>query len=262
MLIKLWYNRKKTHGRDVMVSATYEKEFEVNDSHCDFRRNLKLSEILNLFQEVATIHASQLNCSFNAMRERGYFWVLSRVSMDILRIPKFGDKIVVRTFPEKPLPLQCHRCYTIESITGERFINGYSMWCVLDITRNRLTPIKNIQLFDPEMYLTKDFDASLDKILEEPDEYIYTKIVRPSDIDANIHMNNTRYADIITDAFSLEYLKENLVSHLQINFLNQSRASDEIKVYRIQGQKENEFFVNGKIVDTQCFSSKICFNRE
>lgn len=242
-----------------MVSAAYEKEFEVNDSHCDFRRNIKLSEILNLFQDVATVHASQLNCSFNAMRERGYFWVLSRVSMDILKAPRFGDKIIVRTFPEKPLPLQCHRCYTIESVTtGERLINGYSMWCVLDTARNRLTPIKNIQLFDPEMYLEKDFDATLDKILEEPKEYAYAKTVHVSDIDANIHMNNTRYADVIVDAFSLDYLKEHLVSHLQINFLNQSRAGDEISICKMD-EGNGKYCVNGTISNTPCFSSQICF---
>ena len=241
-----------------MIPAAYEKTFDVMDSHCDFHRDTKISEILNQFQDVATVHAGLLNCSFDAMRARGYFWVLSRVSMDILHAPRAGEKVLVRTFPEKPLPLQCYRCYTMASETGERLVNGYSMWCALDLKRNRLTPIRNISLLDPENFETRDFDAALDKILEEPGEEVYTKIVRATDLDANIHMNNTRYADVILDAFPLEYLNTHRVSHLQINYLSQARAGDSIRVRKKAGA-EDEFFVSGSIGDTICFSSHIIF---
>ena len=238
------------------IAPFYEKKFEIGDSHVDFCRQLKLSEMLSRFQDVATVHAGMLNCGFQAMRERGYFWVLSRVELEILRAPKVGECVTVRTFPEKPLPLQCNRCYTMETEAGERLVNGYSMWCVLDLARNRLTPIRNIGLRDPISYMERDFDANLEKILEEPGAYVYTKQVRMSDLDANIHMNNTRYADVIADAFSMEEWQKSRISRIQINYLGQARAGDEIRVTKKEDRSKG-IFVQGQIDETACFAAKL-----
>ena len=47
---------------------------------------------------------------------------------------------------------------------------------------------------------------------------IYTKTVRYSDLDINGHMNNTKYADVLVDALSVDELKDRFISEMQLNY--------------------------------------------
>ena len=242
------------------IASVCERRYRLSDATCDFERNVKFSEILSMFQDVAVEHATMLNTGFDAMRQRGFFWVLTRVSFSVLRRPRVGETLVVRTFPEPPLPLQCHRVYTIETPRGERLVNGYSMWCVLDLARNRLTAIRNIGLADPAQYVKKDFSAQLDKILPGSCiELAYVKTVRLSDLDANLHMNNVRYADAVLDAFSREEFEHHSVRSVQINYLAQARAGANISVFRSRAE-EGTIIVEGKLDGTvPCFIARVQF---
>ena len=81
-------------------------------------------------------------------------------------------------------------------------------------------------------------------------ELISKKTVVFSDLDANGHLYNANYADVATDALTLdEYNKELELFH--INYINEAKYGDVIELYKIK--KGNSIFVKGKIEDKDCF---------
>ena len=55
--------------------------------------------------------------------------------------------------------------------------------------------------------------------------------MRYSDTDVNGHMNNMRYADVACDALGLETMDGVSPSQMQINFLQECRAGQTLKVF-------------------------------
>ena len=89
-------------------------------------------------------------------------------------------------------------------------------------------------------------DTELDR------EYNYRVVF--SDIDENLHMNNTRYSDICLDAIggTQEFIEE-----VSVDFLSEARLGDELVIkYTLKGDRY--FFVaENKNTEKRCFTAEI-----
>ena len=78
-----------------------------------------------------------------------------------------------------------------------------------------------------------------------------SRTVRLTDLDSNMHMNNTVYADVITDCFGEEILTSNGIDELFIKYHLQARLGDELTLDC--GQNEGVFTVEARCADKRCF---------
>ena len=221
----------------------------VNDA--DFHREIKPGAIMGFFQDIAVDHAEMLGFGSAEMRARNLVWIMARMSFLVSRLPKIGDKLTVRTFPEKPGAFDVNRGYYIFDKTGSEVISGSSKWCVLDINTNKLQRCAPVfEKFDDSEFIPyPPFEDANPKIKAaqntgQTGETPLIFQVQVTDLDQNFHMNNARYGDVILNACGVEMLQNNRLARLDVNFISQLFVGDKYEVYKVQ--KGDTIFIEAK----------------
>ena len=74
---------------------------------------------------------------------------------------------------------------------------------------------------------------------------VYSKVVRFNDYDHYFHVNNTKYADFLTDVFSVEELKDKTLKSVQITYVKQCKEGEKIDF--IRSDDGVYIFVEGRV---------------
>lgn len=234
-----------------MSTLNYKTKITLFNSYFDYNDNLSYKSILNIFQDVASIHAEEIGVGYEAMLNRNLYWVLSRIKIDILKMPKPNETVIVETWPQVKGRIDFDRDLKILNEYGETLIIGTSKWCVIDTIKRMLQRTDNVN-YNGQCCNKKNYEDNFTKIdLPENEETLkFTHIVKHSDLDHNQHMNNTNYANLVFNA-----ARSKNYTHFEINFKNECVLNDEINVYSITNQ--NEEYIIGKSTDKVYFISYI-----
>lgn len=209
----------------------YSKNIIVAVDEVDFLERLKISAILQYFQDIATVHAEQLGIGYSQMRSKNLIWVLNRVSACIYRQPHSEETIRLETYPRKPNAVDAVRDYYAYDENENMVFTGTSKWCVLDTETRALRRVAPLFNFEAKMYRSEialmngnpavpEIPTGSKRMVSEPTP------VRITDLDRNYHMNNARYGDAILNCCDIELLKKYSVKRFDINFLSELKYGD------------------------------------
>ena len=234
-----------------MNEMKYETKILLYDSYFDVNKRLTPKSILNIFQDVASIHAEEIGVGYNTMLDKNLYWILSRIKFDILKMPQINQTVIVETWPHVKGRIDFDRDIKIFSESGETLIIGTSKWCVIDSINRTLQRTDNVNYIG-EYCTDINYEERFNKIILPDNNAIklFTHIVKFSDLDHNQHMNNTNYASLILNA-----INNKAYSHFEINYLNECKLNDEINILLIKN--ENGEFVKGIVNDKIAFTSYI-----
>ncbi|HXH75410.1 MAG TPA: acyl-ACP thioesterase domain-containing protein [Bacteriovoracaceae bacterium] len=224
--------------------------YELGSFLVNAQSNLGLYQLLNLLQDAATTHAHNIGIGLKEMEEMKMFWVLTRQNLIMKRWPKWHDEISIKTWIRIGDGAASNRDFHIfqnEEIIGE----CTTSWLALSSDSRR--PIA----WDRNSHLGKlqnEGRVSIDtaKIpIRSGGQKLLSFAVRNSDIDQNMHVNNTKYAQWILDAIPFEdHNKYNLAAY-EVNFLLETKLNDLITIERthtgpdvhFQGVRESDQIV-------------------
>lgn len=229
------------------VSTIYKKDFHIDLRDVDFTKKLKLSVLFSYFQETASEAAELLGFGIDTLREKfGVAWVLTRVRVEIDRIPRFDEKITIETWPLEPGKVEFERDFLVKDANGDTIIKAASKWVIMDINTRRLKRSDLIGLRYPEKITERAIPGKPAKLnaVEQPEE-VYTKVIGYSDIDFNGHLNNSKYVDYMMDSFPLEVHQSRTIQSIDIQFHNEALPGDAITLYKA-GVDENFVYIEGK----------------
>ena len=190
-----------------------------------------------------------MGVGYEAMLEKNLYWVLSRIKIDILKMPVPNQTVVVETWPQEKSRVDFDRDLKILSESGEALIIGTSKWCVIDTVRRMLQRTDNVNYISESGFCQeKNYQDKFGKIVvpdgEKKEKFVHT--VRFSDLDHNKHMNNTNYATLAQNAVVNKF-----ATHFEINFNAECILGDEIMVKIIS--QANEEFVVGSVKGKNTF---------
>ena len=235
---------KRIHKVNKKMEYSYSEKYRIRNYEADFKGLLKISSIFNYFQEVASNHAEALGWGFDSMYENGVLWVLSRLQIEIKKLPKWGEEIEVLTQPRGIKKLFAVRDFAIRNSAGEDIIYGYSGWLVIDAKTFRLKNPNSILGDAPWRDNPEDMALSTDKLISfERKIKDYTRKVFVNDMDVNQHTNNAHYAEWLVDCFSEEFLAENTVKKITVTFANQTKAGDELQISLFGDESGLKFYL-------------------
>lgn len=216
------------------ANTIWQEEIFVTASETDFQKRLKLSSFFVVMQDAASNHASQLGFGYYDLLKRELAWVLSRKKVCFYDFPQLNEKIIVQTWPkgvrQKLFFMRDHE------ITGEdgRLLARSTSAYVLVGTRARRVMLPNaLDTPVPDNDGRSAIDETLEKIpaVEELDA-CFTVQAGYSMVDLMGHVNNARYIDWISDCFPLEDYQKRKPAWLQINFLNEVKPGEAVKLLR------------------------------
>src|SRR5574344_816793 len=125
---------------------TFNSEQKIYFCECDINHNLNLSEILKLTTDIAVEDYQQRGLSWKFLADHNYGILVSRIAFRIHRIPKADERITVKTWEEKPQPLQLMRNYSIISEDGEKLVSGYGSWLLVNLQERRIMRTRDFTL--------------------------------------------------------------------------------------------------------------------
>ena len=76
----------------------HSKPFFIGSNDVDQFLELKLSSFFKMMQEVATEHAEMFNIGKANTLDKGLFWVITRIEVDIVRAPRYLENTILKDF--------------------------------------------------------------------------------------------------------------------------------------------------------------------
>jgi acyl-ACP thioesterase len=219
-------------SESIPMKESWEDEYSISFYGVDTKNEVFLPTLWSLMQETAWHHADHLRVGYSDLVEHQYFWVLSRLSIQMEEYPRWGDRIKIKTWLAGIGRLFALRHFSIAGSKGDILGTAKSAWLVLDLKSRKPQRIEPI--FKHLRHLLDHLPSA-----EEPEKIpapVRSKMeksftVRYSDIDMHHHVNNTKYIEWILDSYPFEIHRKYHIHTFEINFLAESSHGDEISIH-------------------------------
>ena len=224
----------------------HSKPFFIGSNDVDQFLELKLSSFFKMMQEVATEHAEMFNIGKANTLDKGLFWVITRIEVDIVRAPRYLENTILKTYPGDDLRFIFPRYFQLEDESGNVLIRASSTWMVLNRNTHNivLNPFEGFK--SPTEHLP-DEQPLPGKVNSEEASLVEKRKVCYSDIDLNGHLNNTKYIDYIIDIHDSDFYKKHRISHFLINYEKELKDNDELSLY---ANNKNPEYIKGEAIKT------------
>lgn len=209
----------------------YEMAVRINSYQTDTRSRLSLTSLFQLFQEAAYRHAEELGWGWEVLRSKNQFWALTRVAMEIERMPLWNEELIVRTAPRMGEGIMAPRDLLLLDGEGNCCVKSTTFWVIMDITERRPVPPRGFfsgLSFSPACDMA---NLTFRKMRGEfQDEALYSRKVYHSSLDMNHHVNNASYVNLLLDALP-DGGQDLEIKGFQIAFQQEAVVGDILTVY-------------------------------
>jgi acyl-ACP thioesterase len=192
---------------------------------------LAVRSLCDFLQEAAGNHARALGVSVEELLRKDLTWVLSRLRMQVHRLPVNGEPVTVRTWPSGIHRLFALRDFTVIDAQGRTISSAVSAWLILDTRSRRPVRVQGIFNSPDTSSLPRAFAADLEKLPGCADaENEIALSVRWSDLDVNRHVNNSRYAEWVVEGVAGGDGESGVLTRLDIDFLAETQHPGTVRV--------------------------------
>jgi acyl-ACP thioesterase len=236
-----------------------DKEYIVHVYETGPDLRLNLHSLFDYFQDIASDHAVKLGYGRDDLMKKNNFWVLSRIYAEITVWPQWGETITITTWPRGTERLFALRDFEVRDHKGKSIARATSSWLIVDRDTKRIQRPDN-HLSQYKTLLSVDKTLPRNAIKLEPADPNGRRTqqfsVRISDLDINLHTNNSRYLKWVSDSYDLDFILNNIPISAEINYLAESHFNDTIAII-ISKEKENSNEFNHSIMRTSD-STELC----
>lgn len=167
---------------------------------------LTLQGVFKLLQEAAIAHANQYDTGTDAMVTRGESWVLKRMAVAIDRYPTYLEPLRVETWSTGIRGSVGNRDFRVHAGDGPPIIRGSSLWLYINVrARSVIRVPAEIAARFPSGPGAPFCPELQELAFDAPDPATASALpvsLRYSDVDANDHVNNTAYFDLLQTALA------------------------------------------------------------
>lgn len=166
---------------------------------------LTLRGVFQLLQEAAIAHANKYDTGTDAMVTRGESWVLNRMAVEVSRYPGYGERLHLETWSSGIRGFKGYRDFRVRDADGRLVIAGSSLWLYVSVRTRTIIRVPREVAEKFPVSTDGVFCADLESLALPAPEVSATPVVvslRYSDIDANAHVNNTAYLDLLQTALA------------------------------------------------------------
>ena len=220
----------------------YTRDLTVQWYDTDASRVVRPSIMMVYMMETANMQCEQYGFGLDKLRdEKGLGFVLGSIQANFNKPLYAYDKITVRTWCRESRGYSFMRYFEIVR-DGEVVAEAASTWALLDI--NARTMVRGDESFDGFFPIDEPLDAkSLPRRARASKnelELVGTRRIVYSDIDYNMHMNNTRYPDMICDF--LPDMTGKRLTKMSLNYAREAPLGAELTVMRHASDTTNGEF--------------------
>ena len=236
-----------------------EKTMTLRVSECGIDGRWRPGAILTEMQEAAGDHSAAMGCGRETLIRSGLVWVVTRIELHMARYPSYGESLTLRTFHRPHRHRFFPRFFEIRDGEGGMICQASSLWLLMDLQTRQSVSADRLPTA-----LTENGDMPelmpLPGVIEIPDapEQVIPYRAVYTDLDANGHVNNTKYADWLCNALGRETMTAHPPETMIIHFNNEVRPEQQVEMrlrqdgtqYYLLGLHErgNAFEIGGKLM--------------
>ena len=176
---------------------------------------LSLPGLLDLFQDIATLHAEDFGSGLDTMTAGGRAWLLSRWRVRLGQLPRSAARVQVCTQAYESRRALNRRWFSLRDEQGAELAVADSLWTLVDIQTGAPTPASQVV----ERYLEPGEGPDLGELprkVQIPVDAAPAAVFSITDdlLDTNHHVNNVRSV-----ALAMRFLPEDTtVSALAVDY--------------------------------------------
>lgn len=207
--------------------------FEVSPEKVDFTLHATIESLCSDILNVAGTDAKKNGISADILMQQNRSWVLSRLSVELDRMPEQYELYDVHTWVNRHTSrFISTRNFELSDKEGRIFGRALSQWCVIDFVRRMPMVLEEVEgLFDPNYYCDEPSPCEAPRKIRgiEPSVTRQHKVMY-SDIDFNRHVNTMRYIRMMLNTLPIEYLTDNRPLRLDIHFAKECKLGEVLTI--------------------------------
>lgn len=232
----------------------YTEKYKVNSLDVDTNNNMRPSLVLRYMQETADHQMRDRKPTYIDLFSEGKSFIITRISIEIYDQINMYDEIEVSTWRCKEKAATYIRCYMIER-NGKLMAKAYSAWTIANRNTGKLCKTSEVDISSYE--IDEPVRLSIPTRFRLPPQFDYKKVgektVKYSDVDMNMHMNNTNYPNMICDF--IPEIAESIITSINLRFMSEGPIDQTIEVFMAKGDRPLEEDREAEI--TYYFKSKV-----
>lgn len=212
-----------------MSEPVYKTSYKVRIADANTHAHLKLTALFEMLQEAATEHAQKLGVDFGQLQPLGLGWVLSKMSIELEKLPMWNERVFIKTWPSVRDRITTCREFVAQDANKARLFTARSQWAIFDIRTRRLARLDKIRLWDKiddKFANNSTFEKHLRR--PSPEAHGVRCYTRKDDIDLNGHVNNSVYIALALQPVPTEFVDAHEPKRIQIAFLEEIRPEDTV----------------------------------
>jgi acyl-ACP thioesterase len=202
--------------------------FPIRTDYVDWEKKLSIPGLFLFLQEIAWEHANMWGFGFQELKEKDQFWVLAKLKVQISQYPQWNDELHLHTWSKEPEVLTAYRDFIGYDQHDRLMFKATSAWHILSMATGRPQRVDELKGSFPVpenlhalTHKPEKLPAPENGTTSEP-----LKVVL-SDIDINLHVNNTRYIQWVLDSFPHDFAQSHKIIEIEVNFLQQAKLGDK-----------------------------------
>jgi len=211
----------------------YTEKYKVRWHDTDVMRKVRPSELLVYMQETANRQFESVGRDLDAERDtKKVAFILSRISLDFYAPLHAYEEIEVDTFTCESRGFSFERGFLIRR--GEETVaKGASVWALVNLENGSLLRAESYDVgFENEPKAVTETPLRIRIPKHEEFELVGKRKITYSDIDYNMHMNNTKYPNMLCDFMELDDTEK--IAGMSLSYLHEAALGDEIDIYRVK----------------------------
>ena len=213
----------------------FEENFKIQLKDIGKENYIKNIGILEILENIGTHQSDITGYGPNNIEEKGVTWVLLDWKIQVLKRPKYGQVLKVKTWARtidgKVKKTYTYRDFEIYDEQNNLCVIGTSKWVLINIKTGRITKIEEeiIKKYNPENKNVFNIEE-LDKI-KTPETFSNEIIYKVSrrDIDLNGHMHNLYYLDLAYEVLPEKIYEKRPFDNFRIQYKKEIKLGDMIR---------------------------------
>lgn len=218
----------------------FERKHKIGIDEVNKKFKMTNESMLTVFQNLASFNSDVVGYGVYDVPKTGMTWIVVDWKLRVLRRPRYGEDVMVRTWGRKTQGLISFRDFEIRS-DNELCAVATSKWMLIDlVTRKPIEITDDIKdAFgihnELEVFIDEEFETI--KPLDTYDKELKINI-RKSDLDFNNHVNNIKYFDYLNElGFNKNY------NDVRISYLKEIKEDEDVSIYMSEVEDTDHYLI-------------------
>ena len=208
----------------------FEREMEIGIEDVGKNELITNRTILRLLENIGGYHSDQVGYGLLDIEKNGVTWILLDWKVQVLKRPKYGEKILVKTWGRNPKKVTVGRDYEIYNENNELCVIGTSKWALIDLESKKIARMTQDVVDKYEIEEKSVFEGiEMDKV-NIPNEIVSSSTFKPTrrNIDVNGHMHNIHYLELAYEFLPEDVYINRPYNNFRISYKKEIKLDDTI----------------------------------